>query len=247
MKQVLLISILIFCSSISGKAQDTIVKVNGDVIVAKVIEISSLEVRYKKFTFLDGPTYVENKADINYIRYSGGLKEVFAPAKTEPKATETVKTNETAGEVDYYDPNGSKETRSGSNSGSSATAGSGSPKIQTWGMAYRYDGRTIKERQMQKILMETKDKQIIGLVQTAKDSQKMQYIGFGAFPLGIAAIYMLALSQSSSTYGNANSGQLAASGVLFVAAIACPITSGVFKHKRTLSNREAIERYNERY
>jgi hypothetical protein len=55
------------------------------------------------------------------------------------------------------------------------------------------------------------------------------------------------LSRSMNYNGTTNDGALATSGIMLVGAIACPIVSGVFKHRRTLSNRKAVELYNQKY
>lgn len=117
--------------------------------------------------------------------------------------------------------------------------------MEPYGQRYKYEGRKIGEREMQRVLMSTKDKQIIGLVQSAKDANKMQYIGFAAFPLGIASIAFLGSAANSN--GTVNSGKLAASAIFLCGAIACPIISGMYKRKRTTSNKKAVQLYNEKY
>ena len=77
MKQLISSFLILFCLFIQAKAQDSIFKTNGDVVVGKIQEISSSEVRYKKVNFLDGPMYVELKTDIASIHYSNGVKEEF--------------------------------------------------------------------------------------------------------------------------------------------------------------------------
>ena len=61
MKKIFLFCIIIF-ASINANAQDTIVKLSGDIILAKVSEITPTEIKYKRFDFQDGPTYVELKS-----------------------------------------------------------------------------------------------------------------------------------------------------------------------------------------
>ena len=63
-------------------AQDIIVLKDGNMIEAKVIEISSTEIRYKRFNHLDGPTVVVSASSVLSIRYENGTVEVFnaAPA-----------------------------------------------------------------------------------------------------------------------------------------------------------------------
>ena len=58
-------------------AQDIITLLNGNEIKAKVIEISSTEIRYKNYDNLDGPTIVLGKAEIFAIAYENGTREVI--------------------------------------------------------------------------------------------------------------------------------------------------------------------------
>lgn len=65
-------------------AQDFIVKQNSDEIEAKIIEIGTSEIKYKLYTYLDGPTFILNKSEIFYIKYSNGTKEIVTPLGTTP-------------------------------------------------------------------------------------------------------------------------------------------------------------------
>ena len=58
-----------------SKGQDTIVKQNQEVILAKIMEISSTEIKYKRFDNIDGPMYTIPKTYINKIKYSNGKIE----------------------------------------------------------------------------------------------------------------------------------------------------------------------------
>lgn len=62
-------------------SQDRIKKVNGDIIQAKVLEVSSDEVRYKRYSNPDGPVYVLGKNEISEITYQNGEREVFSSGK----------------------------------------------------------------------------------------------------------------------------------------------------------------------
>ena len=64
-------------------AQDIIYLKNGDEIEAKVMEISSAEIKYKRFDNLDGPTIVINKADAVTILYQNGTRELINPADSD--------------------------------------------------------------------------------------------------------------------------------------------------------------------
>jgi hypothetical protein len=215
--------VFLFSFSSYGFAQDTIMKNNGEMVQAKIIEISPTEIKYKKFNFIDGPTYIENKSGIKYVIFSNGLKEQFSVQETLPQPQAPIN-------LDYYDPKALKESHVN--------------KMEPWGAKYKYAGRKIGENEMQKILMKTQDRDIVPLIQTARDAHKLQFLGFAAIPLGIASVYLLGSSVSGT---GLNSGALAGSAICLAGAIACPIVSGIYKHKRTTSNRKAVEIYNQKY
>ncbi|MGN6213958.1 hypothetical protein [Parafilimonas sp.] len=62
-------------------AQDTITLKNSDDIKAKVLEVTTTEIKYKKFENLNGPTYSILKSDILLIRYENGTKDIFNEEK----------------------------------------------------------------------------------------------------------------------------------------------------------------------
>lgn len=76
MKKALFLSLfaLLFTSL---RAQDIIIKNNGDEIKSKVIEINDNEIKYKTFENLDGPLYTMKKSEVFMIRYQNGGKDVF--------------------------------------------------------------------------------------------------------------------------------------------------------------------------
>ena len=69
-------------------AQDLIILRDGNVIEAKVTEISPSEIRYKRFDHLDGPTIVVPAANVLSIRYANGKVETLnaASVNTVPSA-----------------------------------------------------------------------------------------------------------------------------------------------------------------
>lgn len=70
---------------------DMLVLRNGDEIEAKVTEISTSEIKYKRCNHLTGPTVIIDKADVLFVKYSNGTKEVFntkqAPQRVERPTT----------------------------------------------------------------------------------------------------------------------------------------------------------------
>lgn len=78
MKQLLILLMAICPTSIF--AQDVIVKKDGSTVVSKVMEIGTSEVKYKKFSNQNGPTYAINKSEILSINYENGEKDTFEEA-----------------------------------------------------------------------------------------------------------------------------------------------------------------------
>ena len=80
---------------------DLIILQDGSEIEAKVLEVSSENISYKKCNFQDGPTYVVVRKDIFLIKYKDGSKELMTDSKvvvnpTKNTAVTPVKTNQTA-------------------------------------------------------------------------------------------------------------------------------------------------------
>ena len=73
-------------------SQDTITLRNSDDILAKVIEVSPSEIKYKRFDNLDGPTHIILVADVLMIRYENGTKGIFNVEKAAPIADTTTST-----------------------------------------------------------------------------------------------------------------------------------------------------------
>jgi hypothetical protein len=73
-------------------AQDLIILTDGNIIEAKVLEISPSEIRYKRFDNLDGPTIILPVAGVLSIRYENGTVETFNTAP-EPAPAQTVRPN----------------------------------------------------------------------------------------------------------------------------------------------------------
>ncbi len=59
-------------------AQDVIVKKDGNTIVSKVLEVNTADVKYKKYSNIDGPVYTISKAEVMSINYENGDRDDFA-------------------------------------------------------------------------------------------------------------------------------------------------------------------------
>ena len=92
---VLVFSLLLV--SVSVSAQDVITLRNGDQIKVKVVEITTVEVKYKRFDHLDGPNRTLLLADVFSIDYENGMREIIKQTiQTQPtnKANRTQATSE---------------------------------------------------------------------------------------------------------------------------------------------------------
>ena len=78
------------CSN--GFAQDVIVKKDGSTILSKILEVNTSDIKYKKYSNLDGPTYTILKAELLSINYKNGEKDMFDVTATtqEAKLTESL-------------------------------------------------------------------------------------------------------------------------------------------------------------
>lgn len=72
---------MLLCASSIIHAQDRITTKDGTDIQAKILEVGSSEIKYKKFSNQDGPTYIISKEDILIITYANGENEVFKSTK----------------------------------------------------------------------------------------------------------------------------------------------------------------------
>lgn len=76
MKKAITIFLALLCYN--AFAQDLITKKDGTDIQAKVLEVTTNEVKYKLFDEPDGVTYTARKSEILMIRYESGRKDIFS-------------------------------------------------------------------------------------------------------------------------------------------------------------------------
>ena len=75
-------------AAIDVHGQDVIVLKDGSTIISKIFEVGTNEIRYKKYSNLDGPLYSIGKADVISINYQNGEKDLFnKPNETTAQST----------------------------------------------------------------------------------------------------------------------------------------------------------------
>ena len=227
----IILSLLFFNKT---NAQDTIIKKNGDSLIVKVVDINDKEIKYKKFTNIDGPTYIENKSEVKTIKYATGLREEITVIQKQ-KETELPSERKT----EYVAP---PEI---------------SNKIDGYGNHFVYHNQPINEKEMQTILVATQNGKIITLVQQAQKAKGLQNIGYAAIPFGVGATiaipyWMLCAIGYNNNWGlpytrseRNKYGAIAA--LCVVGTITCPIASGVFSAHKKNCNLRAVQLYNQSY
>jgi hypothetical protein len=88
----LMIAFFQFANNSNLKAQDQIFYKTGEEQLAKVLEISTTEVKFKKWDNLEGPTITITKTDVWMIKYQNGTKDLIYKqtiSATKNKSTET--------------------------------------------------------------------------------------------------------------------------------------------------------------
>ncbi|MFI5151192.1 MAG: hypothetical protein ACHQRM_15785 [Bacteroidia bacterium] len=88
MRQVLPFILFLFASFTCLHAQDTIVRKNGEMVLSKVLEVGTTELKYKRTDSPDGPVYVVQKWELRYVVYANGRKESFEDVTPPPPPVE---------------------------------------------------------------------------------------------------------------------------------------------------------------
>ncbi len=76
-------------------AQDLLLKTNGDTLIVKVVEVGTNAVSFKKFNYLDGPVFVENRENIFLIRFHNGDVQQFNTKAPVTVKSDTLRKNNT--------------------------------------------------------------------------------------------------------------------------------------------------------
>jgi hypothetical protein len=149
--------LLIACCFLSGniKSQDIIVKTNGDSIRAKITEIGTNAISYKKFNDQNGPTFVENKSNILLIKLASGEIQKFTPSVANT-STISVMTNTAA------------STNSTTSTGTTTASNDGKNKIERDGSKYLVNGKKVKRKTVNELLGESKNPMIIAPLKATK-------------------------------------------------------------------------------
>lgn len=77
MKKIIFYTVITIYTLTNSFSQDMITKKSSEDIKAKVIEVTTTEIKYKKFDDISGPLFTILKSDVLMIRYENGTKDIF--------------------------------------------------------------------------------------------------------------------------------------------------------------------------
>jgi hypothetical protein len=77
MKKIIFSALATIFTLVNCFSQDIITKKTSEDIQAKIIEVTTTEIKYKKFDNQNGPTFTLLKSDVLMIRYENGSKDIF--------------------------------------------------------------------------------------------------------------------------------------------------------------------------
>lgn len=86
-----LLAIFLFGLAGTAVSQDVILKKDNTTVLSKVLEINNTEIKYKKWSNQDGPTYSISRSEVTSINYQNGDVEKFTDnAATTPIPQQTI-------------------------------------------------------------------------------------------------------------------------------------------------------------
>ena len=77
------------CFSASAFSQDILVKKNGDIIEAKILEINETNIKYKNYSNQEGPTYSINIENVYSIKFENGQSEIFSASSSDNNTSQS--------------------------------------------------------------------------------------------------------------------------------------------------------------
>lgn len=77
-------AMMVACAWAQDVAKDLIYKSNNEVVEAKIMEVSSSEVKYKEWNNQSGPTFILTAAEISKIQLSNGTEKTYPAVAAQP-------------------------------------------------------------------------------------------------------------------------------------------------------------------
>lgn len=226
--------------------QDTLFKTNGEKIPCKVLEVGTNGVSYKKADNPDGPTFIDNKEDISFIRFKNGQKQEFIKP--------------VVGSDSWKNSNSQNQSNNNNNNNGSnnSNADNGKPKkgpisdeykIIYDGRGYYVNGQKIGRRDVDRLLSRSSNPAVKVPFKTAKATKIAQKIvGITSYPStvsgGVASISTFRTLYIEAQNGGAQPSSWVNAGLSFLGTVSLPITSKILKNRRNKLYDKTIDIYN---
>lgn len=222
----MLMTVALNSLSMLAFSQDTLQLRNGTNVLSKIMEISAVEIKYKRTENADGPLYIASRDDVKAIRYKNGFVDSFPEIKPWFKP---VTKNENQVTDNAVARNFNKE------------------KIEKHGRFYMVDNSRVSEKEVQSIMKEPNNTEINLHIKKAVLAKALQPICFLGIPSAAIGFTALALSDLESMEGSTNNSNKTKNiGIgLVVLSAACLTTSIVLKSHRQKHNAIAMRLYNQ--
>ncbi|MCW3072781.1 MAG: hypothetical protein JWO44_2671 [Bacteroidetes bacterium] len=247
---------ILLCPEI--KAQDTILKTDGSVIYAKIIEMGNNAVSYKRSDFEDGPTFVENKSNIAIIKFRNGTRQEFVKVETPSNNNGTQNNNGTGNSQNNGNgtTNSSAKTNNSTNNQNTSSdplkngpVNNGNSKIEIVDGKYMMNGQKLGRKALDRELKKSTNPLVQVSLKTAKLAKVSQKIvGITAIPSTIAGgvTSIITISQAVTAYqtGKMTPQYYVNAGLSFLGTLTVPITSKILKKQRDKLYKKTIDLYN---
>lgn len=221
------------------RSQDLIIKTNGDTLRAKITEVGTNAVSYKKATMPDGPTFVEFKSDVVMIKYGNGEIQKFSktnPINTGMPNSATTSTNPAAGGTNTANTAGQQSS-------------DGKNKIEKDGNKYTINGKKAKAKDVDKLLGKSKNPLVLMPLKLAKITRKSQKVTkitgiFSSIGGGFTTVVKVIDLYNDVRRGRDNSKTYVNFGLSLAGTLALPITSKILKKNSDKMYEKIIDAYN---
>lgn len=204
-------------------AQDTLYKRNSaEIIVAKVIEINTTEIKYTRFDMLDGPMFIVDKNQIAKIKYAVGSVEIFNVSVPKPIVNNNPISTNNSEIIEPYGNRGIYLYKAKKTS------------IRNVFDVIEYRNNTWKNREISTLIYESK-------------KQKRNQLLFGFSTIGVGALTLIglsAVSTNSYNYQNSVSNALGVAALGTLGIVATQVISYNCKLSHIKFANKAVDVYN---
>jgi hypothetical protein len=204
---------------------------NNQTRIAKITEITTAEIKYKRWDNQEGPTFTEKKENVNTIKYKDGKIEKLnaqtdnstSPTNSKVDLNKATPPSESLLKFEYIEGN-----------------------------KYSFNNQIIKENKMYRIMRQKNNPDLNLYIKKAKRSNGLKFIGFGAIPVAAFSLISFVNASIDSSGGVLAQPEQAArerltGQILGIASVALLTTGVVFVIQHKKNRNKAVKLYNEKY